>query len=180
MYRLEVGKPYGPSVEQCPEGIEYNFRGGIHELLLRFGKPTPQEIEDVRRGQSEFALASAEGVLFLLFRFGHSVRWSDAPYTWHRVPQEQRTLPEPPKTANTRAVLHVILLDAGNGIVQALRLVTLSPALTLALYEAIKAQTETPSAGWKEYDKQLAAAYRKYARTEDLLKIAAVRAIGGE
>jgi hypothetical protein len=182
MYRLEVGKPYNPAVphQPCPEGGEYNYRGGVHELLLRFAKLTAQEIEDVRRGDSEFALAQAEGILFFLYRFGQAIRWSDAPYTWHLVPQEHRTDPEPPATPNTRAVLHVILLDATTGIVAGLRLVTLSPDLTRALFEAIQAQTQTTWAGWKEYDRHLAAAYRKYPSTEKLLTVAVARTKGGE
>jgi len=179
MFTLEVGKPYNPGVKVYPEGGEYGFRCGIHELLLRFGMPTAQEIGDVSRGESEFALASVEGVLFFLYRFGQALKWSDAPYTWHLVPEDNRVPPQPPATENTRALLHVVLIDANSGIVQALRLVTLTPELTRALYEAIKLQTETPWVGWKEYDKRLAAAYRKYGKSTDLLGLATARGKGG-
>jgi len=124
-------------------------------------------------------MTSAEGILFFLYRFGQAIKWSDAPYTWHLVPEDNRVPPEPPATPNTRAVLHVVLLDANTGIVRALRLVTLSPDITRTLYEAIKSQTETPWTGWKEYDRHLAAAYRTYGKSTDLLKLAIARATGG-
>ena len=34
MHRLEVGKPYDPSRRAWPEGADYNFRAGGHELRI--------------------------------------------------------------------------------------------------------------------------------------------------
>jgi hypothetical protein len=179
MHALEIGKLYHPGVRCWPEGGEYNFRSGGHELLLRFARPAAQEIEDVRRGDCEFALALVGDILFFLYRFGQVAGWSDAPYTWHLLPEDQRIPPQPPDTGESRALLQVILLDASTGIVRALRGVTLSPAFTRSLHTAIQVQMGTPWAGWKEYDRQLATAYRRYRSSADLLTISTARTRGG-
>jgi hypothetical protein len=179
MHSLEIGKLYHPGVRHWPEGGEYNFRSGGHELLLRFAHPAAQEIEDVRRGECEFALAPVGDILFFLYRFGQAMRWSDAPYTWHLLPEDQRILSQPPDTEKSRVLLQVILLDASTGIVQALRGVTLSPAFTRSLHTAIRGQMKTPWVGGQKYDRQLASAYRRYPSSADLLAFATARAEGG-
>jgi hypothetical protein len=171
MHTLEVGKLYHPGIRHWPEGGEYNFRSGGHELLLRFVRPAAQEVEAVSRGDCEFALASVGDILFFLYRFGKAVRWSDAPYAWHLLPEDQRIPPLHPNTDQTRALLRVVLLDAATGIVRALRAVTLSPGFTRSLHSAIQVQMNTPWVGNREYDRRLAAAYRRYPSSEDLFSI---------
>lgn len=52
MHRYEVGQPYHPSRRAWPEGAQYNYRQGQHELVLFFQSPTTREIEAVRHGQA--------------------------------------------------------------------------------------------------------------------------------
>lgn len=174
----EVGKPYIPGRTAWPEGVEYNFRAGQHELRLFFRSPSAAEVEAVRTGDCEFALVVEGPVIFLMYRFGRSINWSDSSYTWHLVPEDQRELPE---TAGllVHAFLHVILLDAASGLVCALRSVTFSPEFTLALHGAIHAQAEAPWPGNAAYDAVLAAIYRRYPTSADLLKRAIARTHGG-
>jgi hypothetical protein len=97
----------------------------------------------VRNGKCEFAVTVEGPVIFFLYRFGHTITWSDVPYSWCLVPEVQWSLPEP-EGEESPALLHIILVNAGTGIVRVLRGVTLSPAFTQALDEAIRAQAAAP------------------------------------
>jgi hypothetical protein len=159
--------------------VQYNFRDGAHELLLWLGSPSPAEVADIRQGEAEFALVVEPPVIVLLYRFGRSIRWSDAPYSWHRVPAGQRTLPEPlPEGEEGRALLQIVLVDAATGIVRALRAVTLAPAFTAALHLAIREQARQP---WDSnaYDRALQRLYARYPTSEAMLAQAAARTTGG-
>jgi hypothetical protein len=82
MQVLEVGQPYPGLPRPLPPGAFFNWSDGGLELLLSFDPPSPEEVEDVRAGDCEFALAvapEAPAVVFLLWRFGRSIPWSDAP-----------------------------------------------------------------------------------------------------
>jgi hypothetical protein len=65
-----------------------------------------------RKGKSE--------VILLLYRIEGFANWSDAPYSWHLVPEQLRTDPD------ERALMTVVLVDAGAGIIRALRAVASS------------------------------------------------------
>src|SRR5260370_13423918 len=97
MAALEVGNPYVPGRTSIEPRVEYSFRRGQYELLLCFSQLSEDEIDAVGEGKAEFGLLIYGLVIFLLYRFGEAIAWSDAPYSWHRVPPEQRQLPETPR-----------------------------------------------------------------------------------
>ncbi len=178
LHRYQVGQPYIPGRRNWPEVAEYNFRAGAHELRLFLRGLTAREILDIDRGPAEFGLAVEGDILFLLWRFGH-MPWSDAPYTIHMVPAAQRTAPMPLETEQSRDTLHVVLVEATNGLIMALRWVSFSPAFSRALRAAIAAQLARPWPGQAEHDRQLAAIYRRH-NSEQLLGRAVARCRGGE
>lgn len=178
MALYEVGKPYVPSRTQWPEAVEYNFRGGEHELRMFLGRPSPAEVVGISRGPCEFGLYVDGPVIFFLYRFpGAGLEWSDAPYSIHLVTEAERIEPEVHVTDETRALLHVVMVDAESGIVRALRAVTLSPALTEALHGAIRRQLEVgldPG-----YDRHLAWVYSALT-SRQMVERAVARCRGGE
>ena len=142
--------------------------GGQLELLIAWNEPTPHEIAGLRRAAMHVGLVIDGPVIFFLYRFEDTTPWADAPYTFHRVPVAERSLPPAPLTPDTRAVLTVILLEARSGIVQVIRVVTLSPVLTQRLFEAIRQQAASPfDLGY--YDAALDAIYEN-ASSEDLAR----------
>ena len=179
MRALEVGKPYIPGRTNWPEGVDYNFRAGSHEMRMFFRSPTRREVEAVRKGRCEFGLVVDGPIIFLLYRFHPAIDWSDATYSWHLVPETERTLPQP-EGAETRALLHVDLIEADSGLVRALRVVTFSPAFTRALHSAIRQQAASPWPGREAYDDALASVYKRYPTSKDLLRRAVARSVGGE
>lgn len=167
MYVLRVGQLYNPKRTSWPEGTQYAFRCGTHELLLFFHGPTTAEVEAVRRGRAQFALYAQGDLLVLCSQFGDQP-WTDAPFSWHLLPESERE--EPPElTRDERIALQVILVDAATGIVQVLRLKTLSPGFSRALHRAIRAQRDRPWPGQPTYDARLDAVFAEY-RTVDLVE----------
>ena len=168
MAALEVGKPYVPGRTSIEPRVEYSFRRGQHELLLCFSQLSEDEIDAVAEGKAEFGLLIYGLVIFLLYRFGEAIAWSDAPYSWHRVPPEQRQLPETPKTAEIRARLSVVLVDADRNVVRALRRGMLSQDFTRALDAAIADQAAGP---WnpENFDAHLRSAYQSWPATAQML-----------
>lgn len=142
MHRYEVGQLYHPKRTTWPEGAQYSYRAGAHELLLFIGSPTEHEVEAIRHGASEFALTTDGVALCLLWHFA-PLRWGDAPYFYWLVPDAERTTPPSIDPAGTtRALLSVTLIDAQTGIIRALRATSWSPAFTAAMHQAIRRQVE--------------------------------------
>jgi hypothetical protein len=176
MYHLEVGKLY-PA--RLPESVQYNYRGGHHELLMVLGGLRDKEIEDIRKGPCEFGLLVHGPVIFFLYRFGTSIPWSDTPYSWWLMPEHDQSIVPAAGTLETRALLQVILVEQETAIVRGLRAVSLSPEFTQALHEAITKQSEGEWPGRDEYDKVLNSCYLRWPSGEDMLTEAKVRTRGG-
>ena len=85
MYLYEVGKLYS-SRTKWQELAQYNYRGGEHELILFLAHSSSKEVSDLQNGISEFALYVENDLIILLYRFGQSIDWSDAPFSIHLVP----------------------------------------------------------------------------------------------
>ena len=143
MYKLEVGKPYQPGRRRWPEGVDYNWRSGGHELRLFLGGATRHEVEAVRSGPVQFGFFAEPEGLFLIARFGPTLSF-DCSYHWHRMAEVtgDRTLPPPAEETSPelRALLSVILIEATTGVVLALRAATFSPEFTRAIHRAIAGQ----------------------------------------
>jgi hypothetical protein len=177
MHIYEVGKLYHPGRTSWPETATYSFRGGQHELLLFYERPTEREIEDVRKGQADFALYVKDPVIALCWRFSVG-DWSDAPYSWHLVPEAERILPQDLKGETERILLHVILVGAHDGRIKTMRAVTFTPGFSHALHVAIREQANSP---WEQaaYDLALTNLYGSLSST-DLVSLATARCRGGD
>jgi hypothetical protein len=140
---LEVGKPYSPGRRAWPEGADYNFCGGGHELRIFLGRATPEEVEAVRSGPAELGFFAEPPGLVLVARFGPALAF-DGKYHWHRMAEVtgDRSLPPPAEETSPalRALLSIILVEGTTGRVLALRAATFSPEFTRALHQAIADQ----------------------------------------
>jgi len=167
--KYSVGRPYNPNRVSWPECVQYNYRGGEHELALFWLAPSAQDIAAVRRGEVELAPLYARPVLYMLYRIEGACGWSDAPYSIHLVPAGERVSPPP---ESRRTLLHVILVDAGSGIVRALRALSMSPELAAAIYAGVRDQLTAP---WDRvaYDAAIARAYTQTA--DEMVRGASIR-----
>lgn len=176
----EVGKPYSATRSSWPDGVDYNYRAGEHELRIFMRNPTSAEILDVRKGKARFALYSTHDVIFLCYKFG-SQPWSDGTYSIHLVPEDERTVP-PVREANgiDRALLNVILVDGATGLIVGLRAVSFSPAFTRALEKEIREQAARPFPGLDAYDLAITQFYTAYDSKAIATGLARVSCIGGQ
>jgi hypothetical protein len=168
MHRLEVGKPYDPARRVWPEGSDYNFRDGGHELRLLLARLSNAEVGAVRQGRVEFGLLVELPELFVITRFyapgSDRVLLSfDCSYQWHRVPAVSRTPPPAWEETSpaTRAVCTVLLIEATSGILQAIRAVSFSPAFTRTFHKAIAEQASLPYDA-SEHERAVADVVRRY------------------
>lgn len=178
LHRYEVGKPYSPTRASWPEAVDYNYRQGGHELRLFWNDPSPNEIEAVRHGAAEFGLFAEGGLVVLLYRFGPDQGWSDQPFQWWLVPAADRSLP-PALDAGQKVLLHMILINARTGVIEALRSLTFSPEFSAALHDVIRRQARTRWDGSQTYNKALARLYRCFPSAEAMLEAAQARCKGG-
>jgi hypothetical protein len=150
MHTYTVGQLYDPRRRSWPEGADYNFRAGGHELRVFLGHATPREIAAVRTGRVEFGAMIELPEIFVVSRFHNSdgkvVCSFDCSYSWHRVSPEERS--QPPAWEETspelRALLTIILVEASTGIILALRTCSYSPEFTRSLHRAIADQAALP------------------------------------
>jgi len=132
MHKIEVGKLYSETRTSWPEGVEYNWMHNVHELRMFFRNPQPQEVQSVKSGKVEFGLVTEEDVILLLFRFlgaqkgQRGIDWSDAPYSYHMLPEDRKGLPPEQLRPSERSLLNIILVNAPTGIVLAVRAVSFS------------------------------------------------------
>ena len=172
MHKIAVGESYLPNGGRVQERVEYNFRSGGHELLMSLANLTQKEIQAITQGPADFGLFIEGEVMLFLYRFGNTIPWSDAPYSWHLVPSEQRTLP-PHIAATIGMVLSIILVEATTGIVKKIRVVSLPPDFTKSLNGAIALQAQHPFPS--DYDLALESIYQRYSSSE-LVQVASCRA----
>lgn len=134
-----IGRPYHPGRTHWPENLEYNYRGGEHEIRIFMPGLAPFDIVQTQRGQIELALLDEEPVILMLIRIYGFLDWSEMPFNWHAVPADEQSMPPVPG-ANEHAGVHLILTEAITGIIKAMRFFTLSPEFTMRLHTAIASQ----------------------------------------
>ena len=135
-----VGEPFRSGRSAWPEGAQFNYNVAGHELTLFYSNIRDDMIDEVRRGQAEFAMIVEHPVIVLAYRFGNSIPWGDAPYSWHLQPASWRVVPPLGHSPEARALLWVSLVGADDGIIRAQRGLTLSPGFSRTLHDAIRTQ----------------------------------------
>ncbi len=143
LHRYAVGELYNPRRAHWPEAAHYLLRGGVHELVLFWGGLDSATVAAVRSGRIFASALEIKSVLLFLYKIEGAAGWSDSPFSWHRLPAEERVLPA--QEQETSALLHVTLVEAETGVVRVLRVVSLTPELTTFLHAAIARQARLPS-----------------------------------
>ncbi len=179
MQIVAIGKPLFEGRTELPEAIEYNYQAGDHTLLLSMKNLHPKEIEAVRQEEAEFGLYCENSIVFLLYRFGETLPWSDSAFSWWNVSEEDRKIPAPQANPAERILLKIILVEAATGIVKAIRVTTLSPAFTETLHDAIRQQATAEEFSRAEFVSRSLAIFEKQTPAA-LAARAVVKTKGGE
>lgn len=102
---------------------------------------SPRLIDDFGRGSSEFALIAEAPILVFAFRFGATIPWSTALYSWHLQSESRRVVPRRASDRDARAFLWTTLVGCDDGVIHAQRGLTLGPEFRLALNRSIRSQS---------------------------------------
>ncbi|WP_431959395.1 hypothetical protein [Actinacidiphila sp. bgisy160] len=129
LHRLAVGEPYNARITQWPGGMgQLRLTLSGAEFVLPIDAPARHEVKAFGQGTAEFGIVSFDRFAMLLYRFTdprdsnpkHGLPWSDAAWEYHR-----QAIAEPVELPAAAVFpLRLVLVDAVNGVVQALRAVT--------------------------------------------------------
>ncbi len=165
----QVGEAWSPEHERYDEGARYLYRKGAHQLTLFWAGATAQEVEGFRTRPIEFALYTHGPAAFLIYRIQDVCEWSDLAFNVHLVPEAERELPVEP--AGDRARFRMTLVDAGDGIIRAKRLVSLDKVMTQALRHVMEAQARQPFQR-PLYDAAVAETHTRFPDTDAMIHAA--------
>ncbi len=179
MQIVAIGKQLFEGRDKLPEAIEYNYQAGDHTLLLSMKNLHPSEIKAIREEPAEFGLYCEDGIIFLLYRFGEILPWSDSAFSWWNVAEEDRRIPAPQANPAERILLKIILVEAATGVVKAIRVTTFSPEFTERLHRAIRGQASGAEISREEFVARSLAIYGNKTPT-DFATRAIVKTRGGD
>src|SRR5262249_2068346 len=128
-----VGEKFRKGRHAWPEGAQFAVGPAGHEITLFRSQIDQRTIDEVRQGETEFALIVEPPLIVLSYRFGKSIPWDDVPFCWHLQPTSWRVIPTVPHSYNARVLLWITLVGSEDGIIHAQRGVTLSPDFTHSL-----------------------------------------------
>lgn len=152
MRQLRIGMPLVGGVLGYQEGAHYNYTVSGHTLTMALTNPSPAQIRAVQRGVAWFGLVKRDNAIFILSRFGH-LPWTVTAYNWWINAPVMR--PDPwDDLVQLRGGFSagVCLVDAGNGLVAALRSVTLSEELSQLFMGMVQEQMRPPFDPWHYLD----------------------------
>ncbi len=145
MRSIEIGQRLYPGQGTYPEGIRFEYTQSGPILIIAFRNPKPVEIEAVRIGKLEMAMYESGSVIFVLVKIKGLGRWMDAPFSIRLYDEKGISFncSEPIKEGRGLAI-HIILVDAGTGVVKTQRLIGTSTEFARGLRAAIMKQYEAP------------------------------------
>lgn len=179
LHRHEVGRLFRPGRASWPEQLTYECTrfpdspAPEHNLFMFLAAPTAHERRAARKTPVQLAVYAppeSPHLVNVLLRIRGLYSWSDAPYSWHLKSPASRheTFCSP-----GGRLMHLTLVDAATGIVQALRVASMPRPLVEELEGAIDLQRRTPF-DRETYLRDLAALHQTHT-SEDLARMAPQR-----
>lgn len=180
-----VGQLFDPQKRRWDEGAMYSYHQDMHQVLIFFADIRSFERKAVERGLAHFGLFVEDDVIMLLFKMDGDggkggVDWHYAPYSWHLVPEEARTLPTAPEDIpdDLGVLVTIFLIDAATGIIRAMRALNLSHDFTQHLHRAIREQAARPF-DRQRYMDQVRALRQRFPTVRDMVEAAQATCLGG-
>lgn len=138
----KVGEPYLADYTRYDEGARYTYYKEAHDLVLFWNQPSAAETVGFRDRPISVGLYVYGAAAFLLYRIEDVCEWSDVAFNVQRQPEAERELPHEP--TGERGRLRLTLVDAGDGLIKAKRLVSLDRVMTQALRHVMQEQATRP------------------------------------
>src|SRR6516164_3241328 len=113
MYAPQVGQPYSSTRHVWPEGADFNYRDGGHELRLFLRDASHAQIAAIGSGPVEFGFFAEPLGLVLIVRFSAQLSF-DCSFCWRRVSPDERVIVPPVEEVRheARALISIILVEA--------------------------------------------------------------------
>ncbi len=169
-WRLVVGQTFAPERRRWPnDTFEYRYFSGHHLLQFCVASPSGRDIKAFSKGRMSVGLYREQNVIFFLFRIEGFMDWSDQALSIRLVAEADQGLP--PLPDGMRIPLTLVLVDADDGNVAALRMVTYSQHFSRVLQRWLQDQKELP---FCKEDHMAAAQdiYRRFPDSKALAKAA--------
>ena len=172
---IALNQPWPGSYQ--PLGVRFEFRGDTGPRLhFGFANPTPRNIRGATRGKLRLALVPAgKHTLFLLVQQPELYkRWADAPFSWGKLPREQRFVPSEGETSPvTPGYLFQVYLTDQFSVVRGMRVASLTSTFAAALDGMFREQDRhLPDFSEAAHAAEVQAAYKRWPRPEDMVRSA--------
>lgn len=168
------GKPYPLQYPQQDSAVADFLRTGGNRLLIMLSGMNSREEYSFRSGMIKAGFMYQNGALLWLFRFydnkGLPLFTFDAPFDVRVIPADERQLHNIENTEQ-RLLIDLHAVDE-NGILRAIRAVTLSPGMTVAFLMAVQEQLSTADNGQRQMQKWL------LSQPDELTKLVTMEVIG--
>jgi hypothetical protein len=179
---LSVGHPYLKGKTAWPQAMTYQYERSGHILRIFLRTPSPEEVEAIWQGPAHFGLFTEGHVIFLCFRFYTQANaltyYGEAPFSIHLVPEDYHKSPDLDFPPGVGAALSIILVNAENGLVEALRVLALGHKFSKRLHRAIREQERRPF-NQAAYEQQLKRLFGRYT-SEQLWRACEIVCKAGE
>lgn len=176
-WRLAIGELFSPGRTSWPEdSFELRYFDGSYLLQVCEAHPSNRSVEAFRQGTMHIGLHFERGVIFFLFRIEGSWDWSDQAFTIHRVHPANRKLD--PAPGRYFSPLTVALVNSATGVVEAMRMVTMSPRFGRAFQTYMARQLEAPYSA-ETHEATIRELYAKYPHSKHIAAAALHRERAG-
>jgi hypothetical protein len=140
----KVGKRLFEENTNYVEGPVFEYFKDGPMLIIAFQSPTAAEIKGIKNGKFEMGLYECGNILFIVIKVKSCGGWMDAPFSI-RLYDGKRTFDWSEESTEGKGLaLHLVLVDANDGILKAQRLIGTSNDFTKGLRSAILKQLEEP------------------------------------
>ena len=171
MRKFEVGKIFEEGKTQYQEGCKFDFDNSGGVLYIFFNNPTSEEITSIKSGQMKAGFFCKENIIFMLWKF-ENMEWMDTPFSVHLSKGLVLEKIEP----NMGYGITIFLINAGNGILEALRFISVSEKFSKEFYATVQKQ-RIDIFDISRFDRTLSQIYQTYS-TKEMAKLGVTERVG--
>ncbi len=177
---IAVGKKWPGPIPPAGVRLEFSPRGNP-KLFAVYESPTPLEVHGFRKNPIQIALVpGGKHTLFFMFEIERGTNgWADCPYSFLKLAPENREFTRAPESAD--GYFMVVHLVDQNGIVHAIRGVSMTPKFSDALDENLRHQARhSGSYSAAAHDAEIGLAYKRWATSAHMVRAAVIKETAGE
>ncbi len=137
---LKVGELFNKDKTSYMEGCRFDIDSSGANLFIYLNNPTKDEIESCKKGKAIFKFIKLDSVIFFVAKLG-LLQTLDCPYNVH-LSKKLSKIEYPGENMGLK--LNVYLINAANGILEAMRIIALGENFSRAFIDTIKEQGNTP------------------------------------